>query len=186
MSSRRAPLLLAVPVALLLLAGCVPTDNPGPSGSSTPSPSRSASPSASPSPTPDPTEAPADTSEPVTIGCNDLISRDQMYAFSPQFVLLDTFSPGSGSLAAEAVADEGLACRWVNETSGETIDVAVAHLLEPALAEKKASIQAFSKSGDAGVAQAVTGPFWVSAVSVVFFEAGDAAQLMDDATSSLG
>ena len=200
----RLPFLLAVPVAVLLLAGCVPTTDaptPGPSSSGSPSASSSPSPSASPSAGESSTPAPNDgaTSEPVTIGCNDLISPDEMYSFNSQFLLLDSFTPSSGSLAAQARGDDGIACRWVNATSGETIDISVAHLLGPALADRKTQAAAnaesvsvydaegyFALDGDVGAAQAFAGPYWIAAVSVAFFEARDATALIDYAVKNVG
>jgi hypothetical protein len=196
MPDRRAPLLLVIPL-VALLAGCVPTTETAASPS--PSASGSSSPSApAPSePSNDPVEE--EPTQPLVIRCDELVSRQDMYEYSPQFALLDSFTPDSGSLAAEAVGLDGVACRWVNETSGETIDISAAQLLSPALTEKRSQLSStstpvptfgdegyFDRPGDTGTAQVVSGPYWITAVSSAFFEAGDAAPLLEVAVGVLG
>jgi len=186
---------LAVPVLVLALAGCVPTPDPAPtstpttSSSGTPSPTPTADASATPTPGPD--------TEPVTQGCSDLISAQAIYDFNPNVSLLDDFSPSAGSFAGEAVAQQGLACRLINQSSGTTYDIGIVRFTAAAFPAKADSIEGsatpasafdgyFDIADGTGVAQATVEPYWVTISSNGFLEAGDAAPLVDAVTGTLG
>jgi hypothetical protein len=182
--------LFAVPLAVLLLAGCVPTVSPSP----TPSQS-SASPTPSATPTPDPVEP---TGIPITVSCEELVSAQVMYDFNPNFGLEGEFTPDAGTFAATAVAQNGLACRWVNQTSGEVIDISVANLPDTALATLRNDLAAsstlvptygvegyFRVADGVGEAQAIDDPFWIVAVSTAFTEPGEAEPIMSAAFAAL-
>ena len=186
----RAPVVIPV-LTILLLAGCVPTTvEPGTTSAPSSSPTATAG-----QPTPTPT---ADGSTPVTVACDDLISPQTIYDFNPNFVLESGVSPDAGSLAAEAVAGGGVFCRWVNGSSGETIDLSVASPAPDALTARANDLVSssnpvptyevegyFHLSGSVGVAQAITPPFWIAMVSPAFLEPGDAAPLMISAITAL-
>jgi hypothetical protein len=185
---------LAVPaalaaVALALLAGCTPENGatPEPSGT-TP---------VTQTPSPGPTIEPVGT--PVDATCDQLVSADTLYIYNPNFGAIDDFTPEDGSAAASAVAYQGVACRWENLTSGERIDVSVAHLDDDSLtALKNAAFEDsemvptygeeayFSVEGGIGTAQVFVGPYWVVAESPVFFEPGDATEIVDSVLAALG
>jgi hypothetical protein len=190
---RRAavPLVISA-MALAALSACVPTSSPTPS--STAGTTASASASASPTPTPTATAV----STPITIGCNTLITPDDIYAFNPNFGLITSWTPKSGSAAATAKSEQGVACRWQNQTSGDTIDVSVAHLdaasiesLKNAAVEKSTMVPTygdeayFSVSGGAGTAIVFQGDYWLVATSVDFLEPGDPADLITAALGAL-
>jgi len=189
----RAVVPLAVSaLALAALSGCVPTPSPTASGSPSESPSATAS--ASPTPTPTATVV----STPITIGCNTLITPDDIYAFNPNFGLINSWTPKSGSAAATAKSEQGIACRWQNQTSGDTIDVSVAHLdpasiesLKNDAVEKSTMVPTygdeayFSTSGGAGTAIVFQGDYWLVATSVDFLEPGDPADLINAALGAL-
>ena len=195
-------LLLAAPllVTTLILSACVPAAAPDP----TSKPTSAASPtsSATSTATADPDASPAphvETGTRISLSCSDLVSPQQMYDYNPNFGLVDSFVPGSGSLAAQAVAASGLACRWMNQTSGTTIDVSVAHLDAESTSIRKAFLKAnstpVSKFGPDGYfdqgdlrssGQAFPGDFWVTATSIAFFGADDAAPIMKAATAAVG
>lgn len=122
-----------------------------------------------------------------------------MYDFNPNFGLINGFVPEAGSLAGQAVAANGIACRWMNQSSGVTIDVSVAHLdaksttvRKQFLAANSTSVSSFGPSGyfdqgDVGsAAQAFPGVFWVTAASIAFFGADDAVPIMKAATAAVG
>ena len=201
MSARRT-LLITVPLlaAVLLLSGCgpaaglewtsKPTDTPRPTTSAIPTPT--ADPNASNAPQ-------VETGQPVGLSCNDVVTPQQIYDYNPNYGLVDGFVPESGSLAAQAVAANGLACRWMNQTSSATIDVSVAHLdarsneiRKEFLASNSTSVSSFGPDGyfdqgDVGsAAQAFPGEFWVTAASVAFFTAEDAVAIMGNATAAVG
>lgn len=214
MSARRTALLPASLVgfvagslvvgAVLALAGCVPTGetaapvrsaSASASGSPTPTPSGSAGPE---QPTAQPAPVTPEPGEPVTIGCDQLVTSDEMYEYNANFGLDSAFTPDAGSVAGQAVAAGGVACRWTNQTSGETIDVAVAHLSERDLSARKDELASsstpvsdfgpagyFDASDITGVAQVFSGPYWVTATSVTFFEPADAAPIVAAALAAL-
>ena len=188
---------LVVPVAVSLLAlaalsGCVPTP--------TPSPTNTATPSASETPSATPTSSPTASavSTPITVDCNTLITLDDMYAFNPNFGLISSWTPKSGSAAATAKSEKGIACRWQNQTSGDTIDISAAHLdtasiesLKNDAVEKSTMVPTygdeayFSVSGGVGTAIVFQGNYWLVATSVDFLEPGDPADLITAALSAL-
>lgn len=188
---------LAAAALLLLLTGCVPTpDTAGPSATGSPAPTSTSTstprPSATPTPTASATAAPVPQTEPVALGCSDVLSAQAIYDYNSNVSLLGAYSPAGGSLAGEAVAQQGIACQLVNQTSGETIDIGVVRFTDAGYAAKLAAVSASSSSADAfdgffdgGVAQAFPAPYWVTMTSVSFTEAGDAAGLIDAAVAAL-
>lgn len=180
--------------AALLLAGCVPTETvePSPEDTVTPTPT----PSETPSPTPTPT---VEAGTPVTITCEELVSLSVMYSFDPNFSLQPSFTPAAGTLAAEAVADGGVACQWVHQTSGVTIDLSVAQPPASALNTRMNDLVVNSNSvptygvegyfqvdGAKGEAQAFPVPYWITAVSPAFFEPGDPSPIIAAMVEALG
>lgn len=177
-------------VALALLTGCVPSSDDEPTAAPTES-STSA-----PEPTSTPTSAPVGT--PIDVSCDDLVSADTLYVYNPNFSSAGDFTPDAGSAAADAVSYQGVACRWVNATSGETIDLSVARLDTSTLTDLKndafATSEAvptygdeayFSLDGDVGTATVFQGDYWLVATSVYFFEPGDAVEIVDAALAAL-
>ena len=179
-------------LALAALSGCVPTPTPTPSGTTSTTPSDTPSASSTPSPTA------TTVSTPITIDCNTLISPDDIYAFNPNFGLITAWTPKAGSAAATAKSEQGIACRWQNQTSGDTMDFSAAHLdpatidsLKNAAVEKSTMVPTygdeayFSVSGGVGTAIVFQGDFWLVATSVDFLEPGDPADLIDAALGAL-
>jgi hypothetical protein len=170
-------------IGTLGLAGCVP--GPGSTTSPQPSstPSQSTSPSASSIPSPSPSASVAAT--PTKIPCANLVSAQVVYDFNPNFGLDNSFSPKAGTAAASAVADQGTACSWLNQTSGDTFEVSVARPNPSDFRSLKAKAAAgtpapglgdaayFSKSGLVGRVDVFTGSYWLVATSVYFGTAAD-------------
>ena len=179
-------------LALAALSGCVPTPTPTPSGTTSTTPSDTPSASSTPSPTA------TTVSAPITIDWNTLISPDDIYAFNPNFGLITAWTPKAGSAAATAKSEQGIACRWQNQTSGDTMDFSAAHLdpatidsLKNAAVEKSTMVPTygdeayFSTSGGVGTAIVFQGDFWLVATSVDFLEPGDPADLITAALGAL-
>ena len=179
-------------LALAVLSGCVPTPTPTPSGT----PSESASDTPGASPTPSPTASVVST--PITIDCNALVTPDDIYAFNPNYGLITRWTPKSGSAAATAKSEQGIACRWQNQSSGDTIDISAAHLDAAAIealkndaVEKSTMVPTygdeayFSVTGGVGTAIVFQGAYWLVASSVEFAEPGDPADLISAALSAL-
>ena len=198
--ARRSPLtgiaLAVVGLSVALsLAGCVqpggdePSDDP-----STHAPSTSATPGPSSSPTA--TTPPEEKPTPLSLPCASVVDAQTMYDFNPNFGLLDSFDPDANTLAARAVAEDGTACRWINQTSGVTIDFGLSSPGPTAFAEAKAAAKSgtavsglgdeayFAASGGVGVLQAFTGSVWITAASEYFSAAQDAETLMADAVAA--
>ncbi len=180
-------------LGIAALSGCVPTAAPTPSHSAA-----SGTPTAGPTATRTSAPSPTASSIPVTIGCSTLITPDDMYAFNPNFGLLDSFTPAAGSAAATAKSEQGIACRWSNQTSGDTIDISVAHLdsasietLKNDAVEKSTLVPTygdeayFSVSRGVGTAIVFQGDYWLVATSVAFLEPGDPADLITAALGAL-
>ncbi|MFC6357415.1 iron ABC transporter ATP-binding protein [Luethyella okanaganae] len=198
-AARRARIGLAlVPaiVAIGLLAACTPGTTPTASPTAAPSDGPSDRPSADPEPTP----VPAGT--PIPLSCEQLLTADDVYAFNPNFGTAPDYSPTSGSGAAAAVDDKGLACGWLNQTSGELIEIAVAKPSEQQLSTRKndAAVESsavptygtppevdgfFTKRAGSGEAQVFRGKYWVVASSPAFFEPGDVQPLIAAVLSHL-
>ena len=169
------------------------TDGSTPVETGTPTSTPSGTPTGPATAAPDdnPVETPVGT--PITLTCEQLVSAQAIYDFNPNFGLLGGFTPAAGSLAAIAVAENGLACQWINQTSGESIQISVADLPTPRIGE----LAATASSGEAisgirdqayfanGTAQVFDGSFWVAAESAVFGTWDDAAPLVQAAGASL-
>lgn len=181
--------LLATAVAL---TGCTPS-GPDPAQSPT------ASEAPAESPTPTPSDAPsADAPTPIGLACSTLVSAQQMYDVNPNFSLLDEWAPDAGSAAAEALADDGVACRWLHDTSNAPLDVAVAAPGATAFAERQNAAREagdvapglgeaafFSVSGDTGELTVFDGPYWIVVRSIYIGEPADAELLVDAVLTAL-
>ena len=198
---RSLPAALAVAAVLALgLSGCVPES----ALELTPTPTRSTTqtPSASPTDTPEPTatDAPSDgfDSTPVTIDCNTLVTPQVVYDYNPNYGNQPDFTPASGSAVATIAANQGVACNWVNQTSGVTFQVAVAQLAADDLASVRAGLSSgtcvsgmgdaayFSASGGVGVAHVFSGPYWIVASSPAFYEFVEVQPIVKGALAALG
>lgn len=194
--------LAASAAAIVLLAGCT-TQSAAPAVTAEPaeSPAASAAPSAAPSSSPTAEPTPKPEPIPFDIACDSLLTAQQVYDFNPNFGTNPDYSPASDSLAQDAVENNaGTACSWLNQTSGETIDIAVAALPAPTSEEYKNALVMNSNFvptyGDeayfevdgsgAGVAQVFSGQYYIAAVSTVFYEPGDAEPIVDAVIANLG
>ena len=134
-------------------------------------------------------------SEPVDTTCEALLTPDDIYAFNPNFSLIADAQPKVDSKAGQIAGMNGLTCQWVNNSSNEPLDVAVAKLTDDQLTALKnlavtESTQVptygappvegyFTVIGSEGEAQVFSGSYWVALRSVAFFEPGDAEQLAE-------
>lgn len=182
-----------------LLAGCA--GSPGTDQTASPSPTASAAPDGTTSAEPTPSEAPKPTGTPITIDCDQLLTLDDMYAFNPNYGVANDYTPSGGEIAT-IVDENGLACAWSNQTSGELIEVAVAQpdpsMLEVYRADAAAGSTAvptygtppavdgfFASASGTGTAQVFSNGYWLVARSPAFFEPGDAAEIISAALSHL-
>ncbi|MEO8527769.1 MAG: arginyl-tRNA synthetase [Pseudolysinimonas sp.] len=182
--------LLAVTVAVML-AGCIPTPTATPTTTPTPTPTPTET------ATPTPTTTP-DAITPIDIACADLVDPDAVYAFNPNLALLGSWTPGAGTAADDALAAGGVACRWVLESGGGTMDISVAHLSGDHILDLKNQASAtsapvptygdeayFSVEGGVGTAIVFQGNYWLVATSVTFSEPGEPTDIIDSALAAL-
>ena len=184
-------------LALIVLAGCAPSAEPAPSASATAD--ATAAPAASTEPTSTPAEDPATA---VGLGCDEVLTPDDVYAFNPNFGAAPDYKPADGSAASVAVSQKGVACSWLNQTSGDVIEISIAQPNDSTLTDlKNQAVSAstpvptygtgvdvegyFTATGGKGEAQFFTGKYWVVASSVEFGEPGDAEPLIAAAVSHL-
>jgi hypothetical protein len=193
----RAIAATAAVLGMLSLAAC--TSNPvqavSPSSASTPAPVVE-TPGASPEPTPTPT---GPTATPVTQTCDQLLTLDDLYTFNPNYAANPDYAPAAGSDAALITSYDGVSCGWVNLSSGDTIEISVAHLstadidkIKNALVVSTPSVPTyggvdyFEYKDGIGTANVFSDDYWIVARSVEFFEPGDAESLVTAVKTHLG
>ncbi|WP_210479091.1 hypothetical protein [Naasia sp. SYSU D00948] len=188
----------AAVLGMLVLAGC--TSNPvapveQPTGTVAPAPSATAtSPAGEPSPTPT-----GPTTVPVTQTCDELLPAQALFDFNPNYALDPDYAPEPDSIPALMVSYEGAACGWINLSSGDTIEVAVAHLgtgdiekvqnelvLTTPSVPTYGGVDYFEYADGVGTATVFKDDFWIVLSSVEFFEPGDAVTLVDAVKTALG
>jgi hypothetical protein len=181
---------LVAAAALLTLTACV--DAPEQPVLPTPTTTPTATATAGPEPTP------TSGALPLDITCAELVDADTMYAFDPNYALLGEFTPQPGSLAADQVAAGGVACQWVRESGGGTIDLSVAAFTEEQITELKNEAFAesemvptygeeayFEVDGDVGTAIVFEGRYRLVISSVAFFEPGEPTSIIESALGAL-
>ncbi|CAN5184867.1 hypothetical protein BH11ACT2_BH11ACT2_10220 [soil metagenome] len=192
------------------LAACT-ADAPGitqptASDSSTPSATATIEPSAptptavttSATPTPTPTTTAVASGTPVGINCDQLVTAQQMYDFNANFTLSDSYTPTSGTRAATVVGLKGIACEWINDSSKEKIDIAVANLGQSGMLAKQDQLGKgakevevggtsgyFATVGSVGRTDAFAVKYWITADSASFETADDASDLIADVIGNL-
>jgi hypothetical protein len=123
-----------------------------------------------------------------------LLTPQNVYDFNPNFGVDPEYAPSAEGVTG-VVDEAGTACGWLNQTSGEVIEVGVATPPPSALdARKNAAALAskpvptygtppdvegyFLQSGGSGEAQVFHGPYWIVIDSPSLFEPGDAQLLV--------
>lgn len=181
-----APLLLG---AVLLVTACAQNPPELPS-SANPTPQESQDVAGGDEP-----DKTAEPGTPLGIECADLVDADAVYQFNPGLALLGEFDPEAGTLFADAVAAQGLACRWVTESNADvTMDVAAALLSDQQVADRAATArgtgEAVSAYGDEAYFEIAEGMgtvnvfqdrFWLVIASPMFAEPSEPASLIQSA-----
>jgi len=185
---RRPAVALVAALAALALAGCVETPPTLPSPTVEPS-----IPVTGPTPAPEPDATP--TAAPVRIACGRLVAADAVYDLNPNLLLLEDWTPASGSAAAAAVAADGVACHWMLESGAGALDVSVAALDAADLDRRRdAAGEAtdafgadgyFSPAGGRGTATVISGAHWIVVESELFGGPGDAAGVVASVLDAL-
>lgn len=181
---------LVVAATLLTLAACVEA------------PEQPTLPTATAAPTATATSEPAPTAtsgaQVLDIACAELVDPDTMYAFDPNYALVGAFDPQPGTLAADQLAAGGVACQWVRESGGGTIDLTVAAFTEEQIGELKNEAFAesqmvptygeeayFEVEGGVGTAIVFQGRYRLVISSAAFFEPGEPTAIIESALGAL-
>lgn len=183
-------------IVLALLSGCV-TD----AAVEIPEAS-SSSENERPTPTPTVTETPeaADprlVAVPLSVDCDALVSVDTLYDFNPNVGIDPAHVPTARG--AEAISYSGVSCGWVNQTSGDTLTLALARFERASLdtvretAAEREGATAVDGDGDAwirrvngvGALEMVTAQYWIVVESRMIVEASDADVLIDAIVATL-
>lgn len=191
-----ARIALPLTVAAVLLTGC--TSNPvGESAQARTAPATQ-SPAPKPTPaTPPPTQDAHDAT-PVEIACKKLTPAIVAHELNADMKLEKDWTPGGDSPASAIPGLHGTACLW-KDAVGDTLEVAVAKpsktdalALKNDLVTRSNSVPTYG--GEAyfqvvdhqGVVDAFRGRTWIVARSNLFYEPGDAADVVAAALAGLG
>jgi hypothetical protein len=194
--TRSVGLALLVAASVAVLSGCTPET---PEATETAAPTTP--PTSAPTAAPEPTES-AEPAIPFSIECDALLTPDQLYAFNPNVGAAPDYEPAAASVVTAVEDDEGTGCGYLNQTSGELIEIAVATPTEQAGETRRNDAALTSKpvptfgtppdvegyflhAGGAGEAQVFHGPYWVVIDSTALFEPGDAEQLVSAVLANL-
>lgn len=189
-AARLAACLAAVALVSGGLTACL-----GGTGSPSPSPSSDVEIPEPVQPSASGTPPVLDEATAVTVGCDELVTLQELYDFNPNYSHLDSYTPAAGTDAAAIVAAKGVACGWINNTSNELIVIAAARPGEASLAAITAELQASGTAVDTFGAggyfsgnqvEIVRDGYWVVATSNDFFTAADARPLVEAALKHLG
>ena len=194
--TRPAGLALVAAASVALLVGCAPD-----AAESDATAAPTTAPTAPASADPEPTES-AEPPIPFEIACDALLTADQLYAFNPNVGADPGYQPGGGDIATLVEDDAGTACGYLNQTSGEIIEVGVATPTTAAgeARRNQAAVSSkpvptygtppdvagyFTQAGGIGEAQVFQGNYWIVIRSPDLFEPGDAQQLVASVLANL-
>lgn len=191
--SRRIKYLSAVTAVVLslVLVACVQKSDPPSMVEPTTSSDSRVRDDPAPSPLPPDVEA-----LPLERDCEQILSAQEVYEYNPNVATDPAYS--ASALAQQVVSYDGVACGWINQTSGVPLSIAVARFSEPgqqaareaAAAKAGASLLSgedgyFRVTSSGGVVEAFVGQHWVVIESPAFSVEGDVAALLDTLRASL-
>lgn len=201
---RIALVLLASAAAVAVLAGCSGTGKASPSaspsgGATSTSAAGDPGSGASAAPTPTPTPTPT----PVTLTQSQVWTPQQVYDFNPNYTPDPNYSLQSGSAAQQLKQLAGVSYGWIDQTSNNKIEVAVAHPSSKNFQEFSGQVAAssqpvpidnapagtvsyFNVANGVGTLQIFTNNgYWVVIDSATFIEPGDSYQIASDVMANL-
>ncbi|MGY4859829.1 hypothetical protein [Cryobacterium sp. AP23] len=195
-SIRTGLALTGATLALIGLAGCAPESSAEPTASVAPSATATAEPTATATAeptetaTPEPVVPPAGTAVDKT--CEQLLSPDDVYAINPNLGV-DPEYAATSDYAVTAATYSGISCGWLNQSSGETFEVALAMpnesltntLKDQALATGEIvptygsapDVEGYF-SAETTTAQVFTRGYWVTVTDPTLVEPGDAEPIL--------
>jgi hypothetical protein len=194
---------ITVLIVTVTLSGCGASDAVDSRTPPTDAPATSTS-GASPTASSDSTyENATPSGEPVGFTCADLLSVQDLYRFNPNFSLDDGAAPQPGTSAEKIVQKQGVSCRYLNLSSGETIILSVGKFSSEEItayvqetAQSQAPIDAYGNFSTVGAFYAnvdgvgtvdlFSNNYWVSATSSWFVTPDDALKFLDVPLTKLG
>ncbi|PXA70581.1 iron ABC transporter ATP-binding protein [Cryobacterium arcticum] len=200
---RSALALTGAALALFALAGCAPEGGTEPTASPTASSGATAEPTATATATAEPTAtatpAPAPEGTAVDKSCDQVLTADDVYALNPNFSV-DPGYAATSDTAVTATTYSGISCGWINQSSGEVIEVSLAmpndslanNLKDAALANgdivptygTAPEVEGYFSPGT-GTAQVFANGYWVAVSSPDMIEPGDAERVMSTVLANL-
>ncbi|MCU1444460.1 iron ABC transporter ATP-binding protein [Cryobacterium sp.] len=194
-SLRTGLALTGATLALIALAGCGPESSAEPTASAAPSATASVEPTATATvePTATPTPPPAPEGTPVSLTCDQVLTADDVYALNPNLGE-DLEYAASSAAAVTATTYGGIACAWLNQSSGEVIEVALAmpneslaNTLKDAALSDGEIVPTYGSapevegyfSASSSTAQVFTRGYWVAVTDPGMIEPGDAGPVLD-------
>jgi hypothetical protein len=198
---RAAFALTGATLALIALAGCAPESGAEPTASATAGATAEPTDTAAPTVKPTETATPAPVAEgtAVDLGCDDILTAEDVYDLNPNFGVDPNFA-ASSETATTATSYDGVACGWLNQSSGEVIEVSVAMPNEALANTLKDSALASGTivptygsapevegyfSPSTGTAQVFSGGYWVAVSSPDMIEPGDAERIVGTVLGNL-
>ena len=200
---RAALALTGASLALIALAGCAPAGDTEPTASATAKPSSTATSeptaSASAEPTASATPEPVAEGTAVDKSCDQVLTADDVYELNPNYSPDPGYSATSDT-AVTATTYSGLSCGWVNQSSGEVIEVSLAmpnevlaNTLKDAALAGGEIVPTYGSapdvegyfSADTGTAQVFSGGYWVAVTSPDMIEPGDAERIVSTVLGNL-
>ncbi|TFB99848.1 iron ABC transporter ATP-binding protein [Cryobacterium adonitolivorans] len=198
---RAAFALTGASLALIALAGCAPAGDAEPTASATAKPSGAATsePTATEEPTASATPEPVAEGTAVDKTCDQVLSADDVYDLNPNMGVDPGYSASSDA-AVTATTYNGISCGWLNQSSGEVIEVALAmpnealaNTLKDAALAGGEIVPTYGSApdvegyftADTGTAQVFTGGYWVAVTSPDMIEPGDAERIVSTVLGNL-
>jgi hypothetical protein len=150
-----------------------------------------------------PTATPTPTPTPVALKQGEVWSAQQVYDFNPNFSADPSYKLKADGPAAPLVKLDGVSYGWVNQTSGDTIEIAVAHPSADNIDQFKGQIATssqqvpidgapdgtisfFDVAAGVGTLEVFTNNgYWFEVDSKTFLEPGDSYQIATDVMGNL-
>lgn len=131
--------------------------------------------------------------------CDQVLTADDVYALNPNFSV-DPGYAATSDTAVTATTYSGISCGWINQSSGEVIEVSLAmpndslanNLKDAALANgdivptygTAPEVEGYFSPGT-GTAQVFANGYWVAVSSPDMIEPGDAERVMSTVLANL-
>lgn len=146
---------------------------------------------------PSPPLDPSAVGVPVDRDCNQILSPDALYMFNPNVGTDPDYVPTG--LARQAVANGGVACGWLNQTSGEKLSVSVGRFNAEGIEVVRGAAAArtgatdldtidgyFTETANGGAIEFFVDQYWVVLESPSITGPDDVLEVIQSITESLG